>query len=186
MKITLLGDSIRLIGYGKVVPELLGEDFEVFQPRDNGRFAKYTLRNIFDCRNAMEGSSIVHWNNGLWDVCDLFGEELFSPLEEYVATISRIADVLLKNHEKVIFATTTPVRNHPHIYNEDIERYNKAIVPVLEEKGVIINDLHTTIAVDIDRFIRHDDCIHLTDEGIEVAAKQVAEIIRKVSEDISK
>ena len=65
MKITLLGDSIRLIGYGKVVPELLGEGFEVFQPGDNGRFAKYTLRSIFDCRKAMEGSNIVHWNNGL-------------------------------------------------------------------------------------------------------------------------
>lgn len=35
MKITLLGDSIRLIGYGTVVPQLLGEEFEVFQPSDN-------------------------------------------------------------------------------------------------------------------------------------------------------
>lgn len=35
IKVTLLGDSIRMIGYGQVVPTLLGEDFDVFQPTDN-------------------------------------------------------------------------------------------------------------------------------------------------------
>ena len=53
MKVTLLGDSIRLIGYGLKVPELLGEEFEVFQPGDNCRFAKYTLRGLFDWQEPM-------------------------------------------------------------------------------------------------------------------------------------
>ena len=39
MKVTLLGDSIRLIGYGKEVEKLLGDEFEVFQPEDNCRFS---------------------------------------------------------------------------------------------------------------------------------------------------
>ena len=30
-KVTLLGDSIRM-GYGKLVPDMLGEEYEVFQP----------------------------------------------------------------------------------------------------------------------------------------------------------
>ena len=34
MKITLLGDSIRM-GYGARVAELLGSDFEVWQPEEN-------------------------------------------------------------------------------------------------------------------------------------------------------
>ena len=42
IKVTLLGDSIRLIGYGKKVPELLGDDFEIFQPDINCKFAKNT------------------------------------------------------------------------------------------------------------------------------------------------
>ena len=29
-KVTLLGDSIRMIGYGTEVPRLLGEEFEVY------------------------------------------------------------------------------------------------------------------------------------------------------------
>jgi len=35
IKVTLLGDSIRMIGYGLKVPNLLGENFEVFQPNVN-------------------------------------------------------------------------------------------------------------------------------------------------------
>ena len=50
-KVTLLGDSIRQIGYGTRVPELLGEDYEVFQPEENCRFVKYTLRMLFDYIN---------------------------------------------------------------------------------------------------------------------------------------
>ena len=38
-KIALLGDSIRQIGYGSKVVELLGEDYDVWQPDDNCRFA---------------------------------------------------------------------------------------------------------------------------------------------------
>ena len=68
IKVTLLGDSIRAIGYGKMVPELLGSDFEVFQPNDNCRFSKYTLRGLFEWDKQMEGTKIVHWNNGLWDI----------------------------------------------------------------------------------------------------------------------
>lgn len=48
IRVTLLGDSIRMIGYGLKVPVLLRDDFEVFQPKDNCRFAKYTLRGLFD------------------------------------------------------------------------------------------------------------------------------------------
>lgn len=51
----------------------------------------------------------VHWNNGLWGVCDLFGDGPFSSEDEYITNMLRIADLLLSKHEKVIFATTTPV-----------------------------------------------------------------------------
>ena len=66
-KVALLGDSIRLLGYGTKVPELLGEEYEVFQPEDNCRFVKYTLRMLFELREQIQDSDIIHWNNGLWD-----------------------------------------------------------------------------------------------------------------------
>ena len=159
MKIALLGDSIR-IQYENRVRELLGEDFGVYGPKENCRFAKYTLRGLFDWRKDMEGSRIVHWNNGLWDICDLFGDGLFSSEEEYVDNIVRIADILKSRHEVVIFATMTPVSDK-NIYNKnsDIERYNNLVIPKLRERGIIINDLYSLINSDRDRYISEDNMI---------------------------
>ena len=186
IKVTLLGDSIRQIGYGLVVPTLLGENFEVFQPDDNCRFAKYTLRGLFDWQGEMSGTQIVHWNNGLWDICNLFGDGLFTSESEYVKNMLRIADILVSKYDKVIFATTTPVTiQNKRIKNSDIEHYNDLIVPLLKEKGIVINDLYKLVSSDIDKYIRKDDNIHLTDEGIEVCGKQVTDMIRSVSQSLS-
>ena len=69
------------------------------------------------------------------------------------------------------------IKNNPHNKNVDIIRYNELLVPELEKLGVIINDLHATVYPNIDTMIRKDDKIHLTDEGIEVCARQVADSI---------
>ena len=185
IKVTLLGDSIRMIGYGRVVPTLLGENFDVFQPNENCRFAKYTLRGLFDWEKEMSGTQIVHWNNGLWDICNLFGDGLFTSESEYIENMLRIADILIAKYDKVIFATTTPVTiQNQYNKNSDIEKYNALIVPLLKEKGIIINDLYQLVSSDIDKYIRKDDNIHLSDEGIKVCAEQVADIIRKVSQTL--
>ncbi len=181
MKITLLGDSIRM-SYGARVAELLGDAFEVWQPEENCRFSSYTLRGMWDWAGVMEGTEIVHWNNGLWDVCKLFGDGEFTRPDDYVDTMLRIASILKQRYGTVIFATTTPVtEDNPHNDNADIIRYNALLVPELEKLGVIINDLHATVYPNIDTMIRKDDKIHLTDDGIEVCAKQVADAILRAA-----
>ena len=183
IKVTLLGDSIRWY-YGQVVPGMLGDDYEVWMPEENGRFAKYTLRGLFDWKEQMEGTRIVHWNNGLWDLSDLFGDGLFTPEEEYVNTVMRIADLLLKQYDKVIFATTTPVSpQNEYNKNADIRRYNELVVPRLREKGVIINDLYSIMASDLDRYIS-DDRIHPNPEGVQVLGRQVTEAIRAAAAEL--
>ena len=180
MDITCIGDSIR-IQYTPRVKELLGDDFSVFAPKENCRFAKYTLRGMFDWKKDMKTSRIVHWNNGLWDVCDIFGDGMFTKEGEYVETMLRIADILKSRHETVIFATTTPVRpENPYNRNEDILRYNELLVPQLTARGILINDLYTPVAADIYRYISGDN-IHLTEEGIERCAKQTADVIRSAA-----
>ena len=183
--VSLLGDSVRL-QYQPMTEELLGEEFEVFGPKENCRFAKYTLRGLFDWAEDMRGSRIVHWNNGMWDICNLFGDGLFSTEEEYVSNILRIADILLARYEIVIFATTTPVKAENR-YNrlEDIKHYNDLIVPKLREKGVLINDLYALTAADIDRYVA-EDTLHLSEEGIALCAKQVAEVIKAAAEKLPK
>jgi len=184
MKITLLGDSIRM-GYAARVIELLGPDFEVWQPGDNCRFSSYTLRGIWDWAADMEGSEIVHWNNGLWDVCDIFGDGMFTSAEVYADTMVRIAKILLSRYKKVIFATTTPVtEDNPYNKNDDIIAMNALIVPKLQDMGVIINDLHAVVYPNIDTMVRTDDKIHLTEAGNEACAAKVADIIRETAKTL--
>ncbi len=184
MKVTLLGDSIRE-QYGPKVVELLGDAFEVWAPQENCRFAQYTLRGLFAWAAKLEDSEIVHWNNGHWDVCNLFGDGTFSDEEDYVKCMLRIADILLKRHRVVIFATTTPVRSeNMYTNNEDIDGFNRRLVPLLQERGVIINDLNGLLRTDVDRYIR-DDALHLSEEGISLCAEQVAAYIREAAKNIA-
>jgi hypothetical protein len=143
---------------------------------------KECLEKAFeDWSEAMADSRIVHWNNGMWDICDLFGDGLFSTEEEYVQNMLRIADILLARHEVVIFATTTPVKAE-NKYNklESIQRYNDLIVPLLREKGVIINDLYAACAADIDRYVAADT-LHLSEDGIALCAQMVADCIKEAA-----
>ena len=181
-KVWLLGDSIRMIGYGTKVPEMLGEDYDVHQSEDNGRFAKYTLRFLFDFREDMKNTDIIHWNNGLWDTSTgLFddGGQPFTNENEYVENMLRIARELLKITPNVIFATTTPVHpEYPYNSNEVIKRYNATLVPQLQEMGIRINDLHAIVAPKVEEYICQDK-IHLSPAGIEACAEQVVAIIKE-------
>ena len=185
MKIVFLGDSIRQ-QYTPRVQELLGNDFKVWQPDENCRFSKYTLRGLFEWANYMEGADIVHWNNGLWDICDLFGYGPFSCEEEYIRNMMQIVDILQKKHKVIIFATTTPVREeNRYDKNVTIERFNEIIVPKLKQNGVVINDLNSLLKADVYRYIC-EDTIHLSADGIELCANQVAECIKDVAKGIDK
>ena len=85
-RVVLLGDSIRLLGYGKRVPALLGEEFVVWQPEANGMYAQNVLRQLFDNADRIREADAVHFNAGLWDVCDLFGD---GPLPRRISTFPR-------------------------------------------------------------------------------------------------
>ena len=184
-KIVLIGDSIRMIGYGNPVAERLSDAFEVWQPDDNCRFAKYTLRGLWDWQEGIRGADVIHWNNGLWDVCALFGDGEFTPIDEYVEIMLRLARLFIQRAKTVIFATTTPVRpENPHNKNETIEAYNAALVPKLRELGVVINDLYTPLSEDVYKFIS-DDLIHLSEDGIALAADMVEAVIRSEAEKLT-
>ena len=189
MKVSLWGDSIRFgaysyAGYGNRTAELLGDEFEVFQPNENCKFAKHTLRMLFDYEEEMKGCRIVHFNVGHWDLCELFDDGTFSTEEEYRENMIRIARIMKSRYDKVIFATTTPVRpENKHNKNSTIARFNEIAVEALEKEGVIINDLNALLVGDIERYIC-PDLIHLTAEGVEVCAKATAECIKRVAKTL--
>lgn len=179
-KVVLLGDSIRLVGYGPRVPELLGSDYEVYQPDENCRFVKYTLRGLFEWRENITGADIIHWNNGLWDTTNLFSDgKPFTSEEEYIDNMLRVAKELKMIAPRVIFATTTPVRpDYEYNDNAVILRYNTVIVPKLRAMGLEINDLYSLVEPNIDGYIRESDKIHLSEEGARICSEQVVKAIK--------
>ena len=198
--ILLIGDSIRYgaasnpeyktadsPGYGIYVKEMLKDEANVFSPDDNCRFAQYTLRYLYDWSRELdpEQIDIVHWNNGLWDVVRLDGEEPLTPIDVYELMLGRVCDMIKKlfPNAKIIFALSTAVveewaRPDFMRYNSDIVKYNEAAKRVLEKKGVLINDLYT-LSASFDNSL-HADWVHFNEEGSKILAHAVCEKIRSI------
>lgn len=183
-KVVLLGDSI-CEGYAKYVQERLAESTYVFRPKEIGRFSTYMLQNIANWAKDLHiGSDIdvVHFNIGLWDVVRIYGDEPLVSFEVYKDNLRRICNRIrhVFPNATLIFATTTSVRERFLEYswlrlNKDIDRYNEAAVRVMEEEGVLVNDLHNaTLAFDENMYI---DGVHYTEEGYRQLSQHVAEII---------
>ena len=186
----LVGDSIRA-GYDKSVKKTLEGKVNVIFPEDNCRFASYILRyfNDYLCGVKGEDIDVVHWNTGLWDCLRMFGEEPHTPIDIYEYYIDRICK-RIKNtcpNATVIFATTTPLRKEhkkSEKHNANVIRFNSIITPLLEEKGIIINDLHKLVSTDVEKYILPTDNIHLSEAGGEVCAKQVVDVIKTVAKTL--
>ena len=178
-KVLLLGDSIRLQGYGSLVKEMLEKECEVFAPEDNCRFAQYLLRMLFDYSYMTDNCDLVYFNAGLWDVCDLFGDGTFTPISVYLDNMERIADILIKRCKKVVFATTTPVtEDNPYNRNSEIVEFNEKVSALLKKKGVIIDDLFAIVNADIPNNIC-EDMIHLTKPAAKLCADHIAKLIKE-------
>ncbi len=179
LKLLLLGDSIRL-GYREAVAKELEGEFEVWSPEDNCRFAKYTLCHLRGWLDSWgEVPDVIHWNNGLWDTCVRYEEDgCFTSVEDYLRDMLKILRELKKLTPHIIFATTTPPHPaHPNQSAEVIARYNAHIVPILREEGVIINDLNALVSDDLDKYIC-EDRLHLSEAGVELCGKAVADSVR--------
>lgn len=184
-RVVLIGDSIRLTGYGAAVQKRLSGDFDVWQSDENARYVQYTLRCVFDWEEQLRGADVIHWNNGLWDVSNLYGDGEFTPPQQYLSGILRLARLFSARARKVIFATTTPIwPGYRYKSNEDIDRYNALVVPPLKEMGVVINDLNAVLRADIQGCITETDGIHLSEKGIRLCADAVEDCIRKTAASI--
>ena len=123
--IVLLGDSIRM-GYDKYVKEALSDVANVYYPNDNCAFAVHTLRYAHEWKSKggwPDDVDLVHWNAGLWDALELFGDEPLTSLSYYGEAIARIERRLrmLFPKAKFVFATSTPV------LEENVQRISEDI-----------------------------------------------------------
>ncbi len=184
-KIVLIGDSIRM-GYDKYVKDALKNVAEVYYPEENCKFAEYVLRFVHDWKgqgNWPEDVDLVHWNAGLWDCAELFGDDPLTSLSYYEEAIARIDQRLrmLFPKAKIVFATSTAVieelgyedfTRHNHI----IMKYNNTAIKALSKTNTLINDLWTITANCPSSY--HSDWVHYyTDEGTALIGNKVLSVI---------
>ena len=184
-KILLIGDSIRM-GYDKYVKEALADVADVYYPEENCRFAEYVLRYAHEWKSRLsvpDDVDLVHWNAGLWDVLELFGDEPMSTKEYYANVIPRIDKRLrmLYPKAKIVFATSTAVdealaSKDFFRHNRTIEEYNEIAVSTLEKTDTVINDLYALTAK-LDRSYHSDFVHYYTDKGTEVIGGKVLSVI---------
>jgi len=184
-KIVLIGDSIRM-GYDEYVKAALEGIAEVYYPEENCMFSQYTLRCLPSWKK--EGGwptdvDLVHWNAGLWDVAEVYGEPPLSSKEHYADMIHRIDKRIrmLFPQAKVVFATSTCVHEEGYSgayrrYNATIEAYNCVALEVLSQTDTIFNDLYTHSSK-IPFSYRSDKTHFNTPEGAAYMGSKVVSVI---------
>ena len=144
------------------------------------------LRFLHEWRDKGEwgdDADLVHWNAGLWDVLELFGDEPLSTKDYYANVIPRIDKRLrlIFPRAKIVFATSTPVieeRCAPHFrrHNATIEEYNEIARHALSDTDTRINDLYGLMRSAPETY--HSDAVHFyTDEGTELIGGRVLSVI---------
>ena len=185
MKVLLLGDSIRMFYQNEVIKQL-GDDYEVFAPKENCRFSLYVLNSIRFWANEFPTPDIIHFNAGLWDTAILYHEDgCFVKIDNYVKNMKLILRELKKTGAKIIFATTTPVSDEkvnlcgpmpPAHKNEDIIKYNEAVLELFKDEDIIINDLFGKMYDEKEKYLC-EDMIHPNEAGIKLLGGAVAKAI---------
>ncbi|MDD4098961.1 MAG: SGNH/GDSL hydrolase family protein [Lentisphaeria bacterium] len=178
-KVMLIGDSIRMHCQSEIT-RLLGNDFTVWGPEENCRFAKYTAKQLPSWLGLCGTPDLIHWNNGLWDTSHVYAEDgPFTPLDEYLRYMAIILRELRKRCRNIIFATTTPVaEQHPNQKNSVINAYNQAITAYLREQSIPINDLYTLVYPQRSQWLCADGC-HPSEDGKTGIGAAVADAVRK-------
>lgn len=186
-KVVLIGDSIRM-GYDKYVKDALQGVANVYYPEENCRFAEYVLRYAHEWKKQFsfgDDVDLVHWNAGLWDALELFGDEPLTPIDFYGELIKRVDKRLrmLYPKAKFVFATSTCVNEQmskPEFtrHNEIIKKYNAEAVRILSNTDTIINDLYS-LTESFDNSY-HSDWVHYyTPKATEQIGGRVLSIICK-------
>lgn len=173
-RVLLIGDSIS-IGYTLPVRRLLAGKANVHRipanggPTTNGlaRLAGWIGTNRWD---------VIHFNWGLHDLKLTATGKHFVPLPQYETNLVILTHRLKTTGAALIWASTTPIpqgKPSPPRRPGDEIRFNNTARRVMEQHGVVINDLHGLAATHGARLQRPAN-VHFTAEGYDALAGQVA------------
>jgi hypothetical protein len=187
----IIGDSIS-VSYTLPVKLQLEDIANVIRPMENCS-STLTIRKNLDRWLGQTNWSVIHFNAGLHDLEHVQqeniapGKQIMVPiadgprwisLETYRENLENIVKRLKKTNATLIFATTTPVpageRNRAP---EDVALYNEVALAVMQENGVLIDDLNSAVVESAYQFQIPQD-VHFYEPGSQILAGHVAASIK--------
>lgn len=192
-RVLLIGDSIS-IGYTVAVRDLLKGKANVHRPLTNCGPTTRGLEGIGEwLKTGGEGKKwdVIHFNWGLHDLKYMGsnGENLAEPgserahpqvsMEDYVANLSKLHEVLKGTGAKLIWRTTTPVpEGAKGRVAGDSAKYNELAGQVFEGTDVATHDLYS-FALDRADEIQLPANVHYSPEGSKKLAEDVVRVIEE-------
>ncbi|MCG3146664.1 MAG: hypothetical protein PCFJNLEI_00098 [Verrucomicrobiae bacterium] len=193
-RIYILGDSISL-GYTPEVATLLANRAIVTHNPGNAMFSAFGRRSLPDWLGSSR-YDVIHFNWGIWDLHRL--QPSADPLEpsvnaflregvrrttpeQYAANLEAIIAILKNTGAKLIWATTTPLRDNGELCCIPVEvvHYNSVAHRIMTAHHIPINDLYSRALPELDRLLSPDGC-HFTADGYRYLGACVAGEIAKV------
>ena len=188
-KVLIIGDSISL-GYTPTVVKLLkGKASVSHAPGNNAgttRGMKYLKSWL-----GKDKWDVIHFNWGLHDLKHVkvpgTNQKSNNPNDPYQADIKQyeqnmriLVPMLKATGAKLIFATTTPYPAgvKPARIPEDAAKYNAVALEIMNEHGIVINDLYSYALPQLEKLQTPKD-VHFTGEGYKALGQEVAKHILK-------
>jgi len=185
-RVLLAGDSISF-GYGPLVALKLEGSFEVHTLPENGGTSANLLAQLDEWMVARR-YDVIHLNCGLHDLAlERPSRRHRVPVDSYERNLSRIMRRLKTTSSLLAWATTTPVIYWRHRRNKGFDRregdvvlYNRAARKIMDEEGVMVDDLHGVVEKAGRARCIGEDGVHMTEFGNELLASKVAVFLRDI------
>jgi hypothetical protein len=184
-RVLLIGDSIS-IGYTGSVTKLLAGKADVRRIPGNGQHSGTGLKKL-DAWLGNEPWDVIHFNWGLWDLCyrskasksqgrrDKKNGKITYTLDQYEKNMRQLAKRLKATKSKLIWAATTPVPpGEAGRIEGDAAKYNAVAAKIMQEHGIVINDLHAHILPVQKKYASRPGDVHFTRAGSMFLAEKVA------------
>jgi hypothetical protein len=189
--ILIIGDSIS-VGYTPYVAKFLRGKARVYHNPKNAEHTSTGIENIVSWLKK-EQWEIVQFNWGLWDICyrnlgkkhpdnkDKTNGIITTNKNDYAANLDSIVSMIKKNTKaKLIFVTTTHVpEENDGRYPKDVVLYNDTAKIIMNNNGVLVNDLHEYSVNLHEKFARGKGDVHYTSEGYKKLGESVSNFLEK-------
>lgn len=168
--VLIIGDSISL-GYTDLVRKTLTNKANVIRIPTNGGKTANGVAHLNDWLNR-KPYSIIYFNFGIHD-------RKTAP-EVYQSNLEQIVKGLKATGAKLIFATSTPLPLKPQeqMDDNDIKQKNDIARQIMQENGVLVDDLYSVINANLGQYQEPNDC-HLTNNGYKALGEHVAKTIEQ-------